>query len=105
MEAAATAVHVTEVALACRADAAAMFLLAAAIGGDIAIVIIKIGLADRHPLVQVLEVDCAFVGLIVVGFHNVSSCDLPPRVGGGGNKKGLHPMDTDPASPKMSARN
>jgi hypothetical protein len=61
VEAAAAAVHIAEVALACRADAAAVFLLAAAVGVDVAVVIVKVGLADRHPLVQVLEVDYALL--------------------------------------------
>ena len=60
------AVHIAEIALTGRADTAAVLLLPTAIGVDIAVVIIKIGLADRHPLVQVLEVDTVFLGLALV---------------------------------------
>ena len=60
------AVHIAEVAFTCRADTAAVFLLPTTVGVDIAIVIIKIGLADRHPLVQVFEVDTVFLGLTLV---------------------------------------
>ena len=71
MKTAGPAIHIAEVALVCWADTAPVLLLPAAIGIDIAVVIVIVGFADGHPLVQVLEVDFAFVGLvlIVVVFH------------------------------------
>lgn len=46
----------------------------------------------------------AVVKTLVV-FHGVSSCDLPGLQRRRKQIKGLHPMDTDPVSLKMSARN
>jgi hypothetical protein len=51
MEGAASAVHVAEIALVRRADAATVFLLAATVGINVAIVIVEFGFADGHPLV------------------------------------------------------
>ena len=46
----------------------------------------------------------AVVELLIV-FHDVFSCDLPGIQRRRKQIKGLHPMDTDPVSHKMSARN
>jgi hypothetical protein len=48
-----------------------VFLLTAAIGVDVAVVIVIVDLADRHPLVQVLEIDRTFCGFVVVDFHKI----------------------------------
>ena len=72
------AVHIAEIALTGRANTAAVLLLAATVGVDVTVIVVEIGLADRHPLVQVLEVDTVFLGLalVVVVLHLISSCDL-----------------------------
>jgi len=60
------AVHIAEVALTCRADTAAVLLLPTAIGVDVAVIVVVVGLADWHPLVQVLDVDFPLVGLVLI---------------------------------------
>ena len=66
MKTAGPAVHIAEIALTGRANTAAVLLLAATVGVDVTVIVVEIGLADRHPLVQVLEVDTVFLGLALV---------------------------------------
>ena len=66
MKTAGAAVHIAEIALTGRANTAAVLLLAATVGVDVTVIVVEIGLADRRPLVQVLEVDTVLLGLALV---------------------------------------
>ena len=89
---------------AVRTHASVVVLFLVADAGCLSIEEIVLFFSDQNLLAGATDVDKISL-LIVLSFHGVSSCDLPRLQRRRKQIKGLHPMDTDPVSHKMSARN
>jgi hypothetical protein len=71
---------------AVRTHASVVVLFLVADAGCLSVEAIVLFFSDRNLLAGSTDVD--EIGLLLVfALHNVSSINLPPRVGGGGNKK------------------